>query len=147
VISGKQVVSKRVRQQVERHTRDLKDAHIRSLVFDPAKGLHAIEFIERFIPGTADEYKGKPFILEPWAATLIFILYGWCWADSGLRRFKFAYVEVSRGNLKSTIASALCLYELLTTPGAEVYSASTDRGTYECTTDGCKTRFEINQHR
>ena len=129
VLGGKQVTSKWVRLACERHQRDLQDGPARGLKFDPARGLHVIGFIERFVPGTEGEFKGKPFILEPWIAALIYTLYGWVWAETGRRRFKVAYVEISRGNLKSTIASALAVYELLTVAGANVYSASTDKET------------------
>jgi phage terminase large subunit-like protein len=91
--------------------------------------MRVIRFIEQFIVGTEGDYDGKPFVLEPWMTALLFILYGWEWAETGYRRFKFAYNEISRGNLKSTLASALCVYELISERGANVYSASTDKKT------------------
>jgi phage terminase large subunit-like protein len=98
------------------------------LRFNPALGLRPIKFIESFLVGTEGEYDGKPFILESWIAALVYILYGWHFED-GRRRFKYAYCEIGRGNLKSTLASALCIYELISVRGANVYSAATDRAT------------------
>ena len=128
VLSGNVLTSKWVRLQIERHVDDLEHGHERGLIFNPARGLRVIRFIEQFILGTEGEYDGKPFILEPWSAALLYILYGWEWTD-GRRRFKYAYCEIGRGNLKSTLASALCIYELISERGANVFSASTDRAT------------------
>lgn len=129
VLDGSVITSKWVRLACESHRHDLADGHLRDLKFRPEFGLHVIQFIETYIVGTAGKYDGKPFVLEPWIAAFLFILYGWTWTSTGLRRFKFAYSEISRGNLKSTIASALCVYELLRTKGANVYAAATDRKT------------------
>jgi hypothetical protein len=100
----KVLTSRWVRLQIERHIDDLENAHERGLRFNPARGLRVIKFIESFCVGTEGEYDGKPFILEPWSAALLYVLYGWEWTD-GRRRFKYAYVEVGRGNLKSDLAS------------------------------------------
>ena len=129
VLAGRVVTNRLVKLACERHQHDLKDGPARGLRFDAARGQHVIDFIERYVPGTEGEHKGKPWVLEPWIAALLHILYGWVWSGTGRRRFKVAYVEVSRGNLKSTIASALALYELISVPGANVYSASTDKET------------------
>ena len=129
VISGKQLVSKWVRLQIENHVRDRQNGHERGLKFDSARGLRVVRFIEQCIVGTEGEFDGEPMILEPWSSALLYILYGWTWAETGYRRYKFAYCEIGRGNIKSTLASALCIYELIAEPGANVYSASTDRGT------------------
>src|ERR1700721_141711 len=128
VLSGTVLTSKWVRLQIERHVADLENAHERGLRFNRARGFRVIQFIERFIVGTEGEFDGKPFILEPWDAALLFILYGWEWTDAR-RRFKYGYCEIGRGNLKSTLASALCIYELISERGANVYSAATDRAT------------------
>jgi len=146
VLSGEQIVSKWVRLAIERHSRDLETASERGLRFDEDKGLRVIRFIERFIVGTEGDYKGKAFILEPWVAALLYILYGWVYSDTGHRRFKVAYAEISRGNLKSTLASALCIYELITVHGANVYSASTDKETAKVVFDTAVRMVELSEH-
>lgn len=127
VLSGEQPTNKWVRLSIERHVKDLEQAPDNGLVFDAQQGLRPIQFIERFVPRTGAD-AGKPFILNPWAAAMLYILYGWRRAD-GERRFRTAYVEVGRGNIKSTLASAIALFELVSRRGAEIYSAATDRDT------------------
>jgi phage terminase large subunit-like protein len=124
VLTGKEIASKWVRLAIERHVLDLENGPSRGLLFDPAQGLKVVEFIEKFVP--RDD--GQKFVLRPWAACLLFMLYGWRRAD-GERRFRTAYVEVGRGNIKSSLASAIAIYELLSRRGAEIYSAATDRET------------------
>ncbi len=129
VLSGKIVTSKFVRLACERHKRDLAEGHLRNLKFDPAKGQHVISFVEQFCHHSQGEWAGNLVVLEPWQCAMLYILYGWRWADTGYRRFKFAYVELAKGNGKSFLASAIGLYELIATgePGAEVYSVATKK--------------------
>lgn len=131
VLAGKIVTSKLVRLQIERHERDLKDAHKRGLIFDRNAAQHVIDFFPEFLTHTTGALDGTPFVLEPFQQAKLWILYGWLWADTGFRRFKFAYNEIGRGNCKSTEASGLCLYEELAfgEPGAHVYSVATDKET------------------
>lgn len=131
VLAGKIVTSKLVRLQIERHQRDLLDGHKRGLVFDRRAAQHVIDFFPEFLTHTSGSLDGQPFVLEPFQQAKLWILYGWLWADTGFRRFKFAYNEIGRGNCKSTEASGLCLYELLAfgEAGAHVYSAATDKET------------------
>lgn len=133
VLAEKIPVSKDVRLQIERHVRDLKDGADRGLVFDRKAAQHVIDYFPLFITGVDGEYLGMPLILPPWWQALLWILYGWKRKVGKrlLRRFKFAYVEVGRGNLKSLILSGLCVYELhaFGEPGAQVYSAATDKKT------------------
>jgi phage terminase large subunit-like protein len=128
VLSGRKTVSKCVRLAIQKHANELEHG-LDGFIFDPAQGHRVINFIERFIVGTEGEHAGRPFILEPWSAALLYILYGWRNERTRARRFKFAYCELGRGNLKSTLASALGIYELVSVQGANVYSAATDRAT------------------
>jgi phage terminase large subunit-like protein len=131
VVAGKIVASKLVRQQFERHLRDLEQGPARGLVFDRAAAQRVIDFFAGFLCHTEGEYDGKPFILDPYQQAVVWILYGWKWAATGYRRFKFAYLEIARGQGKSAFASGLCIYELIAfgEPGAQVYSAATDKKT------------------
>ena len=131
MLAGRVVTSKLVRLQIERHQRDLEEGPQRGLVFDRKAAQHVIDFFPDCLAHTEGEYCGQPFVLEPHQQAKLWILYGWKWKATGYRRFKFAYNEVGRGNGKSTEASGLCLYELIAfgEPGAQVYSASTDKKT------------------
>lgn len=133
VLAGRILTSKLVRLQTERHVKDLKEGKARGLVFDRAAAQRVIDFFPLFLVGVDGEYDNVPLELPPcWQASL-WILYGWKRIDAKgkRRRFKFAYNEWGRGNLKSLIASGLCLYELYAfgEPGAQVFAAATDRKT------------------
>jgi phage terminase large subunit-like protein len=129
VLSGKQVTSKLVRLAIERHRDDLTTASKRNLKFSPDHGQRAIDFIEFFCHHSTGEWAGTKVKLEPWECALLYVLYGWRWADTGYKRFRTAYVELAKGNGKSFLASAVALYELIGTgePGSEVFSAAVTR--------------------
>lgn len=131
VIMRRTVVSAHVRKQIERHVRDLRDGHKRGLVFDPEAAQHIIDFFAKFLTHTEGELDKQPFILSPWQQALFWILYGWKRKETGFRRFKVAFCEIGRGNGKSMLASGVGLYELIAfgEPGAQVYSAATDKKT------------------
>ena len=102
-----------------------------------------IDFFPLFTVGTEDEWKGVPIQLEPWWQALLWILYGWKQLrdTKWRRRFKFGYVEVGRGNLKSLVGSGLCLYEFRGrgVQGARVYCAATDKKTARLVFDTAST--------
>ena len=93
--------------------------------FAPADNLCA--FIER-LPHVKGPLAGMPITLEPWQVFILSTVYGWVKPD-GTRRFRRAYIEVPRGNAKSTLSSAVALYMLAADGegGAEVYSLATTR--------------------
>ena len=93
--------------------------------FYPADNLCA--FIER-LPHVKGPLAGQPIRLEPWQVFILTTVFGWVKPD-GKRRFRRSYIEVPRGNAKSTLSSALALYMLAADGegGAEVYSLATTR--------------------
>jgi phage terminase large subunit-like protein len=93
--------------------------------FNPADNLCA--FIER-LPHVKGPLAGEPIALEPWQAFILTTVFGWVGED-GKRRFRRSYIEVPRGNAKSTLSSAVALYMLAADRegGAEVYSLATTR--------------------
>lgn len=129
VLTGKQVVSKLVRQTVERHQSDLNDAHERGLTFDRGRAHRVIAFFHHFLHHSKGEWAGQRFILAPWQQAFLWILFGWVRTDSKLRRFRFAYNELARGAGKSTLAAGIALYLLIADRegGAELYSAATKK--------------------
>lgn len=72
--------------------------------------------------------RGELMRLEPWQVFILSTAFGWVDAN-GNRRFRRVYVEVPRGNGKSSLSSPLGLYMLVLDgeAGAEVYSAATTR--------------------
>ncbi|POR47069.1 phage terminase large subunit-like protein [Paraburkholderia eburnea] len=93
--------------------------------FAPADNLCAL--IER-LPHVKGPLAGEPITLEPWQVFILTTVFGWVQAD-GRRRFRRSYIEVPRGNAKSTLSSAVGLYMLAADGegGAEVYSLATTR--------------------
>ncbi|MBU9608240.1 terminase large subunit [Burkholderia multivorans] len=93
--------------------------------FAPADNLCA--FIER-LPHVKGPLAGEAIKLEPWQVFILTTVFGWVQAD-GRRRFRRSYIEVPRGNAKSTLSSAVGLYMLAADGegGAEVYSLATTR--------------------
>jgi phage terminase large subunit-like protein len=93
--------------------------------YQPADNLCA--FVEH-MPHVKGPLAGKTIRLEPWQIFILTTVFGWVKPD-GKRRFRRSYVEVPRGNAKSTLSSAMALYMLTADGegGAEVYSLATTR--------------------
>lgn len=129
IVDGTIPAGRLQRLAVERHLKDLLNGKDRGLWFDEDAARRVITFFERYTVHTLGrEWAGKPFILEPWQAFILWVLFGWK-RDDGSRRFRLAYLCISRKNGKSTLAAAIGLYLLLADcePGAEVYSVATKR--------------------
>src|SRR5574343_911855 len=94
-------------------------------VFHPADNLCAL--IEQ-LPHVKGPLAGESITLEPWQVFILSTVFGWVKPD-GKRRFRRSYIEVPRGNAKSTLSSAVALYMLAADRegGAEVYSLATTR--------------------
>jgi phage terminase large subunit-like protein len=128
----------------------LKDKDGRT--FQPADNLCA--FIER-LPHVKGPLAGEAISLEPWQVFILSTVFGWVKPD-GKRRFRRSYIEVPRGNAKSTLSSALALYMLAADGegGAEVYSLATTRDqarivfgdaqTMARRSAGFRSRFAVN---
>jgi phage terminase large subunit-like protein len=128
----------------------LRDREGRS--FHPADNLCA--FIER-LPHVKGPLAGELITLEPWQVFILSTVFGWVKAD-GKRRFRRSYIEVPRGNAKSTLSSAVALYMLAADGegGAEVYSLATTRDqarivfgdaqTMARRSTGFRSRFSVN---
>jgi phage terminase large subunit-like protein len=98
-------------------------------VIDRKKADHVIDFFAE-LRHTLGQWAGKPIELMPWQRDeLITPLFGWVHKDTGLRRFRTAYIEVPKKNGKSTLCSGLALYLLAADgePGSQVYCAAASR--------------------
>ncbi|MBQ6687628.1 MAG: terminase large subunit [Bacteroidales bacterium] len=71
---------------------------------------------------------GECIHLEDWQCFIITTIFGWV-DDNGYRRYSQAYIEVGRGNGKSTFCSGIGLYMLCADGelGADIYSFATTR--------------------
>ena len=120
--------------------------------YRPADNLCA--FIER-LPHVKGPLASRMIVLEPWQVFILSTVFGWVKSD-GKRRFRRSYIEVPRGNAKSTLSSAVGLYMLAADRegGAEVYSLATTRDqarivfgdaqTMARLSPGFRNRFSVN---
>jgi len=101
----------------------------KTFYFDDKAADRCVYFIENHIKHIKGELGGQPFKLESFQKTIVRDLFGWKYRDSGLRRFRTAYICLPRKNGKSTLISAIALYMLLADgePSAECYIAAGDR--------------------
>lgn len=119
-----------VRKAVKRQIEDQKRFSGKSsrFYFDPDEATKVCKFIE-LLPHTKGQLAGQKIRLEPWQIWILTTVFGWRRTADGGRRFRRVYIEVPRGNAKSTLSSGVALYCLLADkePGAEVYSFATTR--------------------
>lgn len=97
-------------------------------MFDPVAAFAAEFFFEGMLVHIEGPLAGQPFVLEPWQRELVRELFGRKLPD-GRRQYSTLYLEVPRGNGKSTFAAGLALY-LLTVEGeqsAKIYGAAADK--------------------
>jgi phage terminase large subunit-like protein len=127
VLAGRIVASKWVKLACKRHRHDLEEGHKRGLRFDPAAAQHAIDFFG-FLCHSKGEWVGQTFDLAPPQQFIVWVLFGWKRAD-GMRRFRFAHIELARGNGKTTLLAGIGLYLFFADGegGAEVYCAATKK--------------------
>jgi phage terminase large subunit-like protein len=132
VLAGREPAGPLVRRACQRHLDDCAQQRPKGFTFHEASAIHAIEFIEHWVrlPDTADSVGDPlPFILQPWQAFIVGSLFGWRWTASGYRRFRYAYIEVGKGNGKTPLLAAVGLYGLIMDGqrAPEIYAAAADR--------------------
>jgi phage terminase large subunit-like protein len=114
-------------------------------VFDEAKAARPCEFIE-LLPHIKGKWaRDRQLIsLDAWQCFVVTTVFGWVHRDTGLRRFREAYIEVPRKNAKSTLTSGMALFMLSADGehGAEVYSAATTRDQARIVFDDAKAMAE-----
>ena len=130
ILSGKIPACVYVKQAIRRQREDLKRWSKKDSLFyfDQAEGNRVCKFIE-LLPHTKGALRGQKIKLEPWQCWILTTIFGWRRRSDNRRRFGRVYIEVPRGNAKSTLSSGVALYCLLADrePGAEVYSFATTR--------------------
>jgi phage terminase large subunit-like protein len=97
-------------------------------VWEPWRGEQVVQFFETVLTHTKGEWANQPLRLEPWQVFILSALMSWR-RDDGHRRFRTAFVELPRGNSKSTMAAGLALWLTFFDgePGAETYAIATKR--------------------
>jgi phage terminase large subunit-like protein len=130
VLSGKQPAGRNEILAIERHIDDLKNAPSRGFDFSWDHADSVINFFP-LLTHPNGAAAGEPFELVPAQKTFLAILHGWRRAETGLRRFREAFLSMARGNGKSPLAAGMAL-QLFTADipfelGAEVVCAATTR--------------------
>lgn len=126
VLSGKIIANKWTKLACKRHKKDLKRKEI---YFDKIAADDIIDFFPYFLKFYDGAFAGKPFVLTPNQKFIVGSIFGWKRKHGGLRRFRTAYIEQSKGQGKSPLAGGVGLYCLTLDEeeGAEIYSAAVTR--------------------
>lgn len=126
VVRGVVVAGPHVRNACRRHLLDLRDGPARGLVWDLEEALKRIAWFPKNLRLNGGQFEGIPFKLHPSQAFRVGSLFGWKWADSGLRRFRRFYDEEGKGNGKSPLLAGIGLMMMVADrePRAEVYAAA-----------------------
>ena len=129
VRAGRILECEYVKQSVQRNRIDRERYKSSGLyVFSESEGNRVCKFIE-LLTHTKGALAGQKIKLEPWQVWILTTIFGWRRRSDSGRRFRRVYIEVPRGNGKSSLSSGVALYCLLADrePGAEVYSFATTR--------------------
>lgn len=120
VVSGKIITCRLTKLSCQRFLDNLADSSF-IFVFNKDRAERFCEFVE-MMPHVKGKWAGTTLKLEPWQSFIFVNLYGWEDAN-GLRRFRRAFVFVSRKNGKTCTAAPIGLGMLTieAEPGSEVY--------------------------
>jgi phage terminase large subunit-like protein len=139
VVSGKILACQWTVKACQRQLDDLKSSKTDKsypYIFNPKRpgtlgpAERVCAFVEK-LPHIKGEWakRGEKIRLEPWQIFIYTTVFGWVSRETGLRRFRIAYLEVARKNAKSTMSAPVGIYMTCADgeQGAEVYSAATTR--------------------
>lgn len=96
-------------------------------MFDQKRADRVIRFVE-LLKHTKSPFNGKSFELLPWQRSVLVDVYGTL-TDQGVRRYRYAYLEIPKKNGKSELCAALGLYHLFADGEVrgEVYGCAADK--------------------
>ncbi|EJG1872657.1 terminase large subunit [Vibrio parahaemolyticus] len=94
---------------VERYFNDLQRNDIYLDVDEAKRIIHFCSYVTHFKGPLA----GQPFTIEPWEEFILINAICWKWSNTGLRRFREAFILVPRKNGKSFLSSIVANYFLL----------------------------------
>jgi len=107
VVAGNIPACEYVRQACQRHLDDLKKAAGGWAYYFDHDAAEKVCKFTCFLPHIKGPLAGKNLSLEPWQSFILTVAFGWLRHDNGKRRFRRAYIEVPRGNGKTTLARLL----------------------------------------
>ena len=121
---GEVTVGYWIKKEVRNLVEDLDDPRY---VYDTTEAHRRIRFQEALCLQGKEPYYMKPVALMPWQKAFWEALYSFKMADTGLRRFTEALLEVARKNGKSTLLAADGTTDLFTGAGGmDICCASND---------------------
>ena len=152
--SGELVACKKIKQAVERYFNDLNNP---DYFFDKSAVDKFLAF-SKLCPHVKGHLRGQPIILSDWQVFLFANILGFKRKDTGLRKYRSAYVQVARKNAKSTIAAILDNWFLVMEGGQQdIYTAAVSRDQARIVFDDArqmcllsaplKKRLNIQQHK
>lgn len=128
VVEGRIVAGELAIRACRRHLDDLEHGHKRGLIWKPDMAADALGFFPAMLTVTAGAKAGEPFYLPSYTTFVVGSLFGWHRQDGRLR-FRTAWIEAGKGQIKSPLAAAIGLYTLAYRgiPRAECYAIAKDR--------------------
>lgn len=137
VVDGKEMAGPLVRAACQRHLTDLVEGPPRGLKWEwtledgsapRGTGKFVADFFESELLLAVDDGKLAPFVLAPPLLFIVGSLFGWKGPD-GHRRFRIAYVEVGKGNAKTTLGGGLGVYMMVADGelNADCYMAAAEK--------------------
>lgn len=104
-------VGNKIKKAIERHQREVELSKSSSYpyIYRPEEAIPLVKFME-MLP---DPKSRKPMKLGTFQKFIIGLLYGWRKKKDNTRRFRKAYISLSRKNGKSLIVAGIALYEFL----------------------------------
>ena len=122
--NGEVVVGYWVKKEISNLLKDLNDPRY---IYDMSEAHRRIRFQETLCLQSKEPYYMKPIRLMPWETAFWEALYSFRMADTGLRRFTEALLEIARKNGKSTFLAADGTTDLFTGAGGmDICCASND---------------------
>ena len=118
------IVGEWIEKAVDLYVEDLKNP---AYIYDTTEAHKRIKFQENFCLQSKQPYYMKPMELMPWQKAFWECLYSFKMADTGLRRFTEALLEIARKNGKSTMFAADGMTDIFCgSGGADICCASND---------------------
>ncbi len=110
VVSGNVIACKFVIGACQRYLRDV-DEKGKGWYFDADAAEKYLRAVQKF-NHVIGHWPTKNIVYEPWQKWVWMNIMGFKNVETGFRRFRFAHVEIARGNAKSAMASQAALYFL-----------------------------------
>ena len=137
VVAGTTLTNRWIYAAAKRVENDLTRSDI-YICWDEAYRL--VTFVEGL--SLVGEWSDKKLVLPDWQLWVLVNIWCWKWSDSKTRRYKLAVVSIGRGNGKTSLMSALALYDLAFGVGKRVAVVANSQLQAEICLDTSKTMVQ-----